>query len=89
MGEKGFLLGVLHKIRRVFIRKEWEKGRLLGAGQDGLRDWITLVGACCADGTPIRPVLIYQGASGNVQDTWLDNFNPEEHDCCFTASPSG
>jgi hypothetical protein len=25
----------------------------------------------------------------NVQDTWLEDFDPDEHDCFFTSTPSG
>jgi hypothetical protein len=40
------------------------------------------------DGTYLFPSLIYQAASGNVQDTWLDEINPEKHKAFFTSSPS-
>ena len=77
MDEKGFLIGVLHKMRQVYSRKEMKKKRLLGASQNGNRDWITLLGAVCADGTALPPALIYGASSGNIQDTWLEEYNPE------------
>jgi hypothetical protein len=89
MDEKGFLIGVLHKMRRVYSWKEMKKKRLLGASQDGNRDWITLLGAVCADGTALPPALIYGVSSGNIQDTWLKEYNPETQESYFTSSATG
>jgi AraC-like DNA-binding protein len=89
MDEKGFLIGRLQKARRVFARELYERGTLAGAGQDGSREWITVVATICADGTRLSPALIYKAISGNLQDTWLDDFEPDEHDCHFASSPKG
>ena len=89
MDEKGFLIGVLSKARRVFDAKALRSGKLLGSGQDGNREWVTLIGSICMDGTYPPPSIIYQADSGNLQDTWLDNFNPEEQLCFFTSSATG
>lgn len=43
----------------------------------------------CADGTRLSPALIYKAVSGNLQDTWLSDFEPQEHDCHFASSPNG
>ena len=66
-----------------------KKKRLLGASQDGNRDWITLLGAVCADGTALPPALIYGASSGNIQDTWLEEYNPETQESYFTSSATG
>jgi len=76
MDEKGFMIGALIKSKRIFTRREFEKGLLLGAGQDGSRQWITLLASICQDCTVLPPLLIYNGVLGNVQDTWLEDFNP-------------
>jgi hypothetical protein len=89
MDEKGFLIGKLQKTRRIFTRELYERGTLAGAGQDGSREWITVVATICADGTRLSPALIYKAVSGNLQDTWLDDFEPDEHDCHFASSPKG
>ena len=89
MDEKGFLIGVLQKTRRVFDINHLRSGKLLGAGQDGNREWITLIGSICMDGTFPPPSIIYQADSGNLQDTWLDEFDSKEHDCFFTSSLTG
>ena len=87
MDEKGFLIGLLQKTQRIYSVKELLKGLLKGAGQDGNREWITMIGSICMDGTPIPPTLIYQADSGDLQDTWLDEFDLKEQ-CCFFASSS-
>ncbi|KAI6788227.1 hypothetical protein KC361_g9166 [Hortaea werneckii] len=89
MDEKGFLIGKLQKTRRIFTRELYEQSTLTGAGQDGSREWITVVATICADGTKLSPALIYKAISGNLQDTWLNDFEPEEHDCHFSSSPNG
>merc|ERR1712070_161628 len=89
MDEKGFLIGKLQKTHRIFARELYERGTLAGTGQDGNREWITVVATICADGTRLPPALIYKAVSCNLQDTWLKDFEPEEHDCHFASSPNG
>ena len=83
MDEKGFLIGVLQKTKRV-----WSKStEIRGAGQDGNREWITIVATVCMDGSSLPPTVIYQSDSGNLQDAWLEDFSSE--DVFFTTSPNG
>ena len=89
MDEKGFLLGVLQKMMRVYTKETLKQGLLLGAKQDGSREWITLVGCCCADGTALPPSIIYQAKSEQVHDLWLNDWKPEEEEAYFSASESG
>jgi len=89
MDEKGFLLGRITKAKPVFPKdlKSFEK--LLGAGQDGSREWITVVATICADGTTLPPLLIYDSTSGSIQDSWVQDFRSNEDQAWFTSSPSG
>lgn len=89
MDEKGFLIGVIRKMRRVFSKEAFDRGRIKGAGQDGNREWITLLASICMDGTWIPPALIYQAVSGDVQDTWVTEVDPEEHQVHFASSATG
>jgi hypothetical protein len=66
-----------------------KKQKLLGAGQDGSRELITLLATICANGGSLPPALIYKAVSGNLQDTWLQDYDPEEHPCWFASSPNG
>lgn len=89
MDEKGFLIGHLTKSKRVFTKSLQESGRLVGAAQDGSREWITIIATICADGSTLSPGLIYKGSSGNLRDTWLEGYEPSEHSAFFAASPNG
>jgi hypothetical protein len=89
MDEKGFLIGKLQNTRRIFARELYERGTLARAGQDGGREWITVVATICADGTRLAPALIYKAVSGTLQDTWISEFEPEEHACHFAYRLTG
>ena len=73
----------------MFSRRLYEEGKLRSIMQDGNREWITLLACICADGSTLEPSLIYQSASGSIQDSWLQAFDPEDHRAYFAASPSG
>lgn len=89
MDEKGFLVGHLQKVRRIFPKALLKIRKLLGTGQERSRHCITLIVTICADGSSLPPALIYKAVSGNLQDTWLQDYNPEEHPCRFASSPNG
>ena len=57
--EKGFLIGYLTKTKRIFTKEQTSDKKLLGALQDGNREWITLIATICADSTSLSPALIY------------------------------
>jgi hypothetical protein len=42
-----------------------------------------------ADGSSLAPVLIYKAVSGDLQDSWLHDYDPQEHLCWFASSPNG
>jgi len=89
MDEKGFLIGKIGKMRRIFSRHSKKSGKLISAVKDGSRKWITVVACIYGDGTWINPVLIYQGQESQVRDTWVTGFDPKEHRASFSASPTG
>jgi DDE superfamily endonuclease len=89
MDEKGFLVSMLTKLRRVFSRAVFKSGRVKNTIQDGNREWITVLATICADGTTLSPGLIYQAVSGDIQDSWLQDYDPNEHPCFFASSPTG
>ena len=45
--------------------------------------------AICVDRIVLSPTLIYQATTGNIQDTWLEDFNSDEHSCFFSSTPTG
>ena len=89
MDEKGFLLGITTRLKRVFSRQLYESKEVRQAIQDGSREWISLIACICADGSAIEPALIYQAASGSLQSSWVEEINPEKHSAFITSSPSG
>jgi hypothetical protein len=52
--------------------------------QNRSREFITLLACICADITALPAILIYQGKSQDLIDTWLNNL--EEHDIVYFAS---
>ena len=89
MDEKGFLIGFLTKARRIFTKSAFESKRLLGAGQSGNREWITVIATICADGTWLSPAIIYRAETGNLQDTWVQDFEGSKHNAYLASSVTG
>jgi hypothetical protein len=85
MDEKGFMIGVIQKTRRIFLNPWQEQRKLQSTAQDGNRTWITLLTCICVDNTLLLPALIYPITSGNIQDSWLDDYDPAD-DNYFTSS---
>ena len=67
MDEKGFLIGITGRSKRVFSRRMWEGKEVRAAIQDGSREWITLLACVCADGSHLPPSLIYQSAASAIR----------------------
>ena len=89
MDEKGFLIGYLTKARRIFTKQALESKRILGPAQDGNRKWITCLATICADGLWLLPGLIFKADSGNIIDTWVQDFDGNTQKCYFASSPTG
>jgi DDE superfamily endonuclease len=86
--EKGFVIGLGSASKRIMARQALESGRILGASQDGSREFISLIASICADGTYLPPTLIYKGQSHDIQDTWLEEFS-ESETAYFGCSDAG
>tara|TARA_R110002003_G_scaffold848_1_gene21686 strand:+ start:790 stop:1551 length:762 start_codon:yes stop_codon:yes gene_type:complete len=89
MDEKGFMLGVLTRSKRVFSRRLYEKGKIKAHIQDGSREWITLLAAICADGSHISPGIIFESKNSTIQSSWVDAIKVIKHDVFVTSSPPG
>jgi hypothetical protein len=79
IGEKGFMLGVVGRSRRIFSRTLYKEGKRRSTIQDGSQEWIMLLACICADGSSLEPALIYQLTSGSIQDSWLQALDHETH----------
>jgi hypothetical protein len=71
MDEKRFLIGHLQKVRRIFSKALMQQQKLLGNGQDGSRELITVIAPICADGSSLPPALIHNAVTGDLQGSWL------------------
>ena len=40
MDEKGFMIGMVTKSKRIFNKAQYQRGKLRGVFQDGNREWI-------------------------------------------------
>jgi hypothetical protein len=89
MDEKGFMIGVLGRTKRVFSKSVWVKKGVRAPIQDGNREWITLLACVCADGSALPPSIIYQAKNGAIRDTWVDEIESGEHSVHVSSSPSG
>jgi hypothetical protein len=69
-------------------REALESGQILGASQDGNREFISLLACISANGSFLPPTLIYKGDSNDLQDSWIEDFNESEV-AYFAASSSG
>jgi len=73
--EKGFLLRIAHVLKRIMTLHALKSGRIMGASQDGSREFLSLLACICANGTKLLPALIYQGESHDMLDSWVQDFN--------------
>jgi hypothetical protein len=86
--EKGFMLGICQATKRIVPVKHLQ-GKCRGTVQDGSREFISVLACVNATGECLPPALIYQGDSGDLQNTWLEDYNPEIDKAYFAVSPKG
>ena len=86
--EKEFIIDRGRKTRRIMSKKTYKTGQITQNSQDGNREFISLLAAVCADGTYVPPALIYQGASQDLQSSWMQDLK-EEDEAYFTSSDKG
>ena len=89
MDEKGFMIGVIGRAKRLFSQRQWEKKEVTAALQDGNREWITVLAAVCGDGTTLPPGLIYASKNSTLQSSWVVDIEARKHDVFVTSTPSG
>jgi hypothetical protein len=89
MDEKGFMLGVVGRSKKIFSRTLYKERKRRSTIQNGPREWITLLACICADGSYLEPALIYQLTSGAIQDSWLQALDRKTHQIQISSSSSG
>src|SRR5271170_5668291 len=86
--EKGFLLGMAHALKCIMTLNALKLGRIMGASQDGSREFLSLLACICADGTKLPPALIYKGESADLLDSWVADFSAGD-EAYFAATSNG
>ena len=89
MDEKGFLIGVQNKSKRVFSKPVWVKDGARAAVQDGNREWITIMPTICADGTTLPTSIIMSSEAYDIWDTWVEEIPPTDDQINITSTPTG
>jgi hypothetical protein len=77
MDQKGLLIGVTGRSKRILSRATWEKRKKTESIQDGCHEWIIVLVCVEADGTALLLDLIYQGANSNIQLPWIQDIKPK------------
>jgi hypothetical protein len=89
MDEKGFAIGRTGAKKRIVTTKWLKSRRVLGAVQDGNREWISIIACISATGIALPPLLIYRSDSGDFQKAWLQDYDSSKHLAYFATSQSG
>jgi hypothetical protein len=89
MDEKGFLMGLIGRSKRIFSKRQWDKKEVRASLQDGSRKFLTVLACCCADGSFLPPGLIYAAAKGAIRSSWVEDIQAGKHEVFISASPTG
>ena len=82
------MIRLANAIKQVITRKAFESGYIYNAIQDGNREFITLLACVLAIRKALLPCLIYAGESGDMQESWLADFDINDQ-AYFGVSSSG
>ena len=75
-------------MKRIMTKETYKQGQIHHVQQDENQEFISLLTCICADGTALPPALIYQGASNDLQSSWMNDLNEEDR-AYFTSSANG
>ena len=76
-------------MKRVIAKNQLKSKKLLGASQDGSREFIFFVAGICVDGIVLSSALIYEGKFGDLQDIWLEDYDHSRDEVYFAAIVKG
>lgn len=89
MDEKGFMIGVLGRSKRIFDRGSVQARKVKKPLQDGSRTWVTILATICADGSSLPPSIIYQSTGQDIRRSWVDEIDPDKHQVYLRPRPPG
>ena len=76
--EKGFLIDRSDIFKRIMSKQVYKEAKITHIQQDGNRQFISLLTCIYADESKLPSTLIYQGASHDLQDTWIEDLQENE-----------
>jgi Tc5 transposase DNA-binding domain/DDE superfamily endonuclease len=89
MDEKGFLIGIIGRSKRIFSKAMWDSKEVREALQDGNREWITLLACICGDGSSLPPGLLFASANSSIQSSWVEGVRAGKHEAFISSSLNG
>lgn len=81
-------MGIGSSTQRIMTLEALESERITHASQDGSREFISLLACISALGVVLPPALIYRGEARILQDSWFEDFNPDD-EAFFATSANG
>ena len=75
---KGFLIRIKSKIRRIISQDTYEQGRCRYSVQDRSYEFITPITCVSALGKKLLATLLYKGKSRDLQDTWVGDLQEQD-----------
>ena len=75
-------------MKRIISQDALRRGKILGAQQDGSREFISLLACVSASGRRLPPLLIYKGESHDIMNTWVEDCK-EEDEAWFASTENG
>lgn len=88
MDEKGFMIGVIGRSKRIFDKALYGKKQYKQSTHDGNREWVTVLATICADESTLPVGVIFPAKGDEVQQSWVREIDPEEHKIHFATSPN-
>ena len=89
MDEKGFLLSIEGRSKRVFSKLVWVKDGAQAPIQDGSRAYITIIPTICANGTTLFTSIIYPSEGYDLYDSWVEDIPAEDTSINIASTPTG
>ena len=89
MDEKGFLIGITGRSKRIFSKRQWDKKEVRASLQDRSREFLTLLACVCADGSLLLLGLIFASARGAIRSNWVEDVTVGEHKVFISSSLLG
>lgn len=88
MDEKGFIIGVIDRSKRMFRKRQWVKKKFIASIQDGIWEWMDVLACMSADGSALPSSLIFAAANGTIRYTRVESKYVKDHSVHVSSSPS-